>query len=305
MRKIILKKKRKTKKKFTATFIAGFLLFLSFFVITSGFLIWYRSRAIPEVNEAYEVTSLPSVMRSVLGAKANHITPELSLRVPIFIYHYVEYVHNDPGRQNLNVPPNVLTAQIETLKNDGYTFITPSDLVAGLARKKKLPKKIVMLTFDDGYMDFYTDVYPVLQKEHVKAAEYVVPNFLDRPNYMFTLQLKEVAKSPLVEIGAHTMDHLSLSGVSKAQATYEIIQSRKVLQNMLGLPINSFAYPYGSFDQQAVQIVKDAGFTNAVSTVPGIIQSPAVQYFLYRLHPEYRMGQVLLDFLKQNAFQTW
>jgi peptidoglycan/xylan/chitin deacetylase (PgdA/CDA1 family) len=283
-----------------------FLPVLSFIVLFTGSYIWYQSRAIPEINEETHMMTLPPEMLHVLGTSTTSQTnAQASIRVPILLYHYVEYVHNDPGKQNLNIPPNILTEQIETLKKDGYTFITPDDLISVLGKSDQLHQKVVILSFDDGYMDFYTDVFPILQKEQVKAVAYIVPNFLDRPNYLFTFQLKQIAKSPLVEIGAHTMDHLWLQDMSKEKAAYQIAQSKKQLQDLLHLPINSFAYPYGAFDSQAVQLVKDAGFTNAVSTLPGIMQSQDNEYYLFRLRPGYRTGTVLLSFLKQNTFQAF
>jgi len=154
-------------------------------------------------------------------------------------------------------------------------------------------------------MDLSTDVFPILQRENVKAVVYIVPNFLDRPGYLFTFQLKELAKSPLIEIGAHTMNHFSLSGMNAKKAINEIADSRKLLQNMLHLPINSFAYPYGSFDLATIQLVKDAGFTNAASVIPGILQTPENTYFLNRLRPGYRTGQALITYLQQDTFQPW
>jgi peptidoglycan/xylan/chitin deacetylase (PgdA/CDA1 family) len=299
-------KKRTRKKKANLRILLFFLPVLFIFAITVGVYAWYQSRAIPELNEQNQMTALPPDVGNVLGAITQpQQKTEVALRIPIFLYHYVEYVQNDPGRQKLNIPPNILTAQIETLKKAGYTFVTPDDLALALAGGKKLPVKVAILSFDDGYMDFYTDVFPILQKEQVKAVAYIVPNFLDRPNFMFTFQLKEIAKSPLVEIGAHTMDHYALAGMYAKTATYEVAQSRKTLQEMLHLPINSFAYPYGSFDQSAMKVVKDAGFSNAMSTIPGLVQTPGNKYFLYRLRPGYRSGQVLLDYLKLNTFKPW
>ena len=244
-----------------------------------GVFIFYQNRSVPEPGRIAEVTILPSEFKNVLGIQASK--PETSVRVPILLYHYVEYVKDkgDTIRKSLNITPDTLTSQIETLKNAGYIFINTSDLANVLSGKAELPRKPVILTFDDGYMDFYTDVFPILKEENVKAVEYVIPDFLNRPNFMFTFQLREIAKSSLVEIGAHTMDHVWLKGVSRKTAQFEIAQSRKVLQDLLGLPINSFAYPYGAFDQQAIDIVKDAGLTNAVSTVTGINQNLDTQYF--------------------------
>lgn len=294
--------KTKAKRNIFLAFYSGIFIFCLFL----GAILYYESRAIPEPGDEARVTVVPNEFRHILGTKTSPETQsQTPVKIPIFLYHYVEYVHNDPGRQNLNIPPNILTSQIETLKNAGYTFVTADELASALSGKIKLPEKVVMLTFDDGYMDLYTDVLPILKKEQVKAVAYIVPDFLNRPNYLFTYQLRELAKSQLVEIGAHTMDHAWLKGISGKTAYYQIEQSKKTLQDILHIPINSFAYPYGAFDRQAINIATTAGFSNAVSTIPGVSQSEQNKYFLYRLRPGYRSGQALLNFLKQDKFQPW
>lgn len=278
--------------------------FIFLFLILAVF-IFYQSRRIPELGDESQITALPQDVQNVLGIITGPSIFEKQIRVPVFLYHYVEYVKDDPGRQKLTTPPHILISQIKTLKGAGYTFITPDDLMNDLSGKIILPEKLVILTFDDGYMDFYTDVFPILKKEQVKAIEYIVPDFLNRPNYMFTFQVKEIAKSPLVEIGAHTMNHVWLRGISKKTAEYEISQSRKTLADILNLPINSFAYPYGALDQQAITLVGEAGYTNAVSTIPGIMQAMQNNFFLYRLRPGHRIGEELIKFLAQDNFKPW
>src|SRR5262249_46761409 len=150
-------------------------------VLVSGYS-WYESRALPDLGREDQVTTLPPGIANVLGA--NSATPQISIRIPILMYHYVEYVPSNPGIQNLNIPPYILTSQIETLKSAGYTFLTPNELTGALDGKRTLPTKVVILSFDDGYMDFYTTVFPILQKENVKAVAYIITGMLDRPNYM-------------------------------------------------------------------------------------------------------------------------
>jgi len=279
-------------------------LLIVLFVLLVSPLVFYESRRIPPPG-GEDIMALPVEINKVLGAK--NTNPQVSVRVPILIYHYVEYVKdkNDTFRQKLNIPPHVLTSQVETLKDAGYTFINATELANALSDKQKLPKKVVMLTFDDGYMDFYTDVFPILKKENVKAVEYVITDFLNRPNFMFTLQVQEIAKNPLVEVGDHTVNHTWLKGIAKSQAEYEVSQSKKDLENIIKAPVYSFAYPYGAFDEQAIEAVKNAGFTNAVSTVPGIVHTNNSEYFLYRLRPGYRTGKDLLDYLEGNSFKAY
>jgi peptidoglycan/xylan/chitin deacetylase (PgdA/CDA1 family) len=297
------KKGVKSRKKLFGLFLLP--LFAICLIIGAGYL-YYQSRAIAELPEQNQMTMLPADFAAVLGAKTGpKTTKQVSIKIPILVFHYVEYVQdkNDTMRAKLTTTPNVLEAQIETLKAAGYTFITPSYLDSALNGKTKhFPKKPVILSFDDGYMDLYTDVFPILKQENVKAVAYIIVDFLNRPNFLFSFQLEDMAKSPLVEIGAHTMDHLALKGMDKDAAQFQIAQSRIALQKELHLPINSFAYPYGSFDQQAIDLVKKAGFTNAVSTLPGNVATVDNKYYLYRIHPGYMTGQELVNYISQDNF---
>lgn len=227
-----------------------------------------------------------------------------SIRVPILLYHYVEYVQDkdDTIRQSLNIQPYTFESQIKTLQNAGYSFLTAGELGEVLDGKKDLPPKPVVLTFDDGYRDFYTDVFPILKKYKVMATEYVVSGFIGKPNYMFEKQIKEISQSGLVEIGAHTVHHVSLADKLPLVVQYEIKQSKLSLEKKYKINVVSFAYPNGSLDEQAIDVVKKAGYTTAVSTVPGIDQSQNNRFFLYRLRPGYKWGQELLTYLEQSTF---
>jgi peptidoglycan/xylan/chitin deacetylase (PgdA/CDA1 family) len=220
------------------------------------------------------------------------------------MYHYVEYVKDkdDTIRESLNIQPFAFEQQIKTLQDAGFTFMTVGELSKVLSGKNDLPVKPVVLTFDDGYGDFYTDVFPILKKYHVKATQYVISGVIGKPNYMYDNQIKEIIRSGLVEIGAHTVHHVSLANKLPVVAKYEIQKSKSDLERIFNIKVVSFAYPNGSFDEQAIKIVKDAGYSNAVSTVPGIDQSQNNRFFLYRLRPGYKTGEELLNYLEQSKF---
>lgn len=231
-----------------------------------------------------------------------NVKPQKYFRIPILLYHYVEYV-KDPGdtiRKSLNIIPYIFDSQVKTLLDAGFTFITLADLADALDDKTTLDPKSVIFTFDDGYRDFYTDVYPILKKYQIKATVYIVPNFLNRPNNMDTWMIKEIAKSGLVEIGAHTMNHTYLAGLPLKRVDYEIIESKKHLEKLVGHRIVSFAYPYGAFDNAAIDVVKKAGFTSAVTIINGIFAQDINRFFLYRMRPDARTGQDLLDLFKSE-----
>lgn len=227
-----------------------------------------------------------------------------SIRVPILLYHYVEYVADkrDTIRQSLNIQPYFFEQQVKTLKEANYTFLTASDLADILDGKKSLPTKPVLLTFDDGYRDFYTDVYPILKKYNVKATEYVISGVIGKPNYMFSNQVQEISESGLVEIGAHTVHHVSLAYKLLPVVQFEVQKSKSDLENNYHVKVVSFAYPNGSFDQQAITVVKNSGFRTAVSTVAGIDQSQNNRFFLYRLRPGIKVGIELINYLEQTKF---
>lgn len=242
------------------------------------------------------------ISRAQLEPLSPIATPLESISVPILIYHYVEYVQDqqDTIRKSLNIIPYTFIKQVETLRNAGYTFVTASELIDILDGKIRLPQRPVAITFDDGYRDFYTDVFPILKKYNVKVTAYIVSGFLDKPNYMFTPQLKEVARSGLVEIGAHTVHHYSLRGLNPQVAKYEIEESKKELEKLLGIPIVSFAYPDGSFDDQAIKLVKEAGFKSAVTAIHGFEINRENKYSIYRIHPGNKIGDSLLNSLEQK-----
>ncbi len=221
------------------------------------------------------------------------------IRVPILMYHYVEYVKDkgDTIRQSLSLTPYTFEEEVKTLLDAGYTFMTNAEVADALSGKITLPKKPVALTFDDGYRDFYTDVYPILKKYHAKATAYIISGFLGYPNNMYAWQVKRIADEGLVEIGAHTVNHAWLKGLPQKELVYEVDESKKTLEELIGKPVVSFAYPYGTFDVQAIETLAAAGFTSAVSTIPGADQYQTHRYFLYRLRPGGKTGEALLSWL--------
>lgn len=244
----------------------------------------------------YEMKTLPPDVKKVLSAASSSAT----FKIPVLMYHYIEYVADkgDTIRQSLNITPYTFEEQIKTFKDNGYTFLTAGEVGDIIDGKKRLPKNPVVITFDDGYRDFYTDAFPILRKYQAKATAYIIPNFLNRPNYMFSSQVEEIIKSGLVEIGAHTLNHVYLKGMTDQRAYDEIAGSKLELEKKFGISVVSFAYPYGAFNQETEKLVKEAGFKTAVSTILGTTLSKQNRYFIYRIRPGYRTEIQLTKYLK-------
>lgn len=284
----------------------NFLLLILFLILVS--LIGYKILILdapPKVEtEQTEVKKLP---KNIAKNLKKDLPKTKTYKIPILLYHYVEYVKDpkDTIRISLNILPITFDDEVKTLKEAGYTFLTAKDVANIIDGKTSLPKKPIVLTFDDGYRDFYTDVFPILKKYQIKAVAYVVPGFLDKPNNLTHNQLKEIAHSNLVEIGAHTVFHTYLKGLNEKRLKFEVTQSKQMLEQELQIKVVSFAYPYGAFDDKAVEVVKDAGFKTAVSTVPGIDASLENRFFLFRLRPSGRTGEALIKFLEQSKFPEY
>jgi peptidoglycan/xylan/chitin deacetylase (PgdA/CDA1 family) len=205
--------------------------------------------------------------------RADETTP---LRVPILMYHYISANPkwpDDPLRTQLSVPPQQFAAQLDYLQRASYTTITLDDLTAALRDGAPLPGKPLILTFDDGYEDFYTNAYPLLQQYNDKATIYIISHKVGLQGYMTWEQLRELAASPLITIGAHTRTHPALATLSAEQSWEEMAGSKTDLEGELGIAVRHLAYPYGSFSTTTLEQAQQIGFDTAVTTHEGLSHS--------------------------------
>ena len=237
---------------------------------------------------------------SNINLSQNYNKNSNSIRVPIILYHYVEYVKDakDTIRKSLSITPFVLDQQIKTLKDAGYTFMTASEVADVIDGKSKIPGKPIVLSFDDGYRDFYTDVLPILKKYNVKATLYIIYNFLDQENYLYKWQVDEIIETKLVEIGSHTLNHMYLKGTNQGMVTDEIVTSKSEIEKTFNIKVNSFAYPYGAYNDFAAQQVETSKYTNAVTTDLGIIANKDNLFELKRIRPGYNTNQSLINLIE-------
>jgi peptidoglycan/xylan/chitin deacetylase (PgdA/CDA1 family) len=299
------KKNPKSKQNRFIEMYIPFVILLCTFSVFLAFIIALVQSQFRQVIETQK-TEIHKVPVSV--SKNFPLKPSVSIRVPILLYHYVEYVKDkgDTIRQSLNIMPHTFEAQIKTLVDAGYTFLTASEFANILDGTMDMPSKPILITFDDGHWDVYTDILPILEKYHVKATVYVISGLIDGADFMTKDQLAAVIQSGLIEIGAHTVHHVALAGKLAPVVQYEVAQSKKQLEDTYHISVVSFAYPGGSFDQHAIDVVRATGYRTAVSTVPGIEQSQTNRLFLYRLRPGYRTGQALINYLEiEKNYRPW
>ena len=217
-----------------------------------------------------------SVQVAPIGEPPRRADEPTPLRVPILMYHYISANPKWPDdllRTRLSVPPKQFAAQLDYLQRAGYTTITLDDLTAALRDGAPLPGKPLILTFDDGYEDFYTNAYPLLQQYNDKATIYIISHKVGLQGYMTWEQLRELAASPLITIGAHTRTHPALATLSAEQSWEEMAGSKTDLEGELGIAVRHLAYPYGSFSATTLEQVQQIGFDTAVTTHEGLSHS--------------------------------
>jgi len=195
------------------------------------------------------------------------VNPSLS-KIPILVYHSIAPLDptkpEDEMHAHYRVDPVIFSEQMDYLKNNGYHPITFNTLVQAILNNTPLPEKSVVLTFDDGWKNQYTYAVPVLEKDHIIATFFIITGYADGkyPAYMSWNQIISLDKAGM-EIGSHTVDHLNLKTITPDKVQFEITQSKARLEQELGHPITTFAYPeYGQ--NPAIQAaLKAAGYVGA------------------------------------------
>lgn len=216
-------------------------------------------------------------------AEEERLKQGYNLRVPILMYHYIRVNPNPTDKVGfaLSVTPADFEQQMQYLATHSYNAIDVSTLVAALKSRSGLPAKPVVITFDDGYRDFYTTAFPILKKYNLHAEIYVVSGFVGGANYMTWDMIKEVSASGLVTVGGHTRTHVDLTRATLTNLVKELVESKSALEANLGTKITDFCYPYGAFNSQVAAEVEKAGYTNATATLFGQWHS-AGNYFALR-----------------------
>lgn len=232
----------------------------------------YQVRAINAIanDPLPTISTLSSVINADLLASFTPASfPQISDRaraakIPIIMYHDITAVKD----VDWDVTPEELEKHFQTLQEGGYTPITMDRMVNHLRTGAQLPEKPVLLTFDDNYVGQYKYAFPLLQKYNYPAVWSVHTRFVgtagQKPKATWD-QLREMQKSGLITVASHTVNHLNMKNLSNAEIEREVLESKKVLEKELGIPIDYFTYPEGDFTERAKDKVKEVGYKAALS----------------------------------------
>lgn len=199
-------------------------------------------------------------------------TYSLTVRVPILMYHYVSDPPEgaDKYRVDLSVSPANFRAQLQYLADNGFTTIDLYELSLAITGKRSLPPKPVILTFDDGYLDQYTNAFPMLQEFGFTGTFFIVTEFVDaaNPAYMSWEMIEEMAAAGM-HMEPHSRTHADLSEQPRDVLIWQILGSQETLAAHIGYTPRFFCYPGGRYDEDTIAILEELDFWGAVVTAGG------------------------------------
>ena len=216
----------------------------------------------------------------------------------VFMYHHIRPNEEAPKDDDLafSVTPEIFEKQVKYLLSKRYNFIGLEDLSAGTF------KKPVMITFDDGYLDNYKYVFPILKKYKIKAVIFLIAGQIGKnPELMTWEQVREMQESGLVSFGSHGLNHKNIRRLEENLALCELKESKSLLENKLGHNVQAFCYPFGAggTDKRVRNLVSQSGYLFDFSTRRGLNPWPIKKgRTIYRAFP--RGGETKFDFILQT-----
>jgi peptidoglycan/xylan/chitin deacetylase (PgdA/CDA1 family) len=217
-----------------------------------------------------ERSPAPSVSKSPSAEKAAESEPP-GRQIPILMYHVTEAAPAGAPFPELWVAPDRFAEQMQALEDAGYTAITMRDAEDYWAGERRVPRKPIVLTFDDGYRSHVDVALPELERRGWPGVLYLEVAALKKPGAE-GIPAADVRKLTAAgwELGAHTMTHPDLTTLDAAALTEEIAGSRKLLRKRFGGAVDAFCYPAGKYDDTVIVAVDDAGYASATTVEEGL-----------------------------------
>jgi peptidoglycan/xylan/chitin deacetylase (PgdA/CDA1 family) len=187
--------------------------------------------------------------------------------VPILLYHVIGTPPADAPFPELYVPRSDFAAQLRWLHRHGYRAVSLRRVYDYWRRGLALPPRPVVLTFDDGYREDFTNARPLLRRFRWPGVlNLAVQNVLD---HKLTIpQVQALIKNGW-EIDAHTLTHPDLTTLDRSELRHQVAGSRAWIRRHLGVPVDFFCYPSGLYDAAVLSAVRRAGFRGGTTTQPG------------------------------------
>ncbi len=232
-------------------------------------------------------------------SKEKKIYKELNVTLPIFMYHFILDDYGDNLDTENFVKPSTLEEQIKYIVDNGYQTVFVNE-IEDLSNYTKP----VALTFDDCFVYFYNNAYPLLKKYNQKASIYIICDYVNGPNYLTTEQIKEMVDSGLVSVQTHTLTHRELTSLSLEEMEKELVDSKKYLEETYNIKVDTLCYPIGKYNDTIVNKAKEI-YKYGLAMTGGVYNSK--KHDLYRIPRIYANRSMTINqfanYLKQSSVE--
>jgi peptidoglycan/xylan/chitin deacetylase (PgdA/CDA1 family) len=217
--------------------------------------------------------------------------------VPILMYHSISDSAEEtkhPYYQTVTTPA-AFARQMQFLHRNGYSTVKVSEVARWARTPGRGHKQPVAITFDDGFRDFHRHAFPILSQYGFSATVYLPTAYIDEAAREFKghecltwSEVRELHKAG-VEFGSHTVTHAQLDSLETEAVRYEVRSSKEIIEERLGYPVTSFAYPFAfpetkrAFTARLRELLEEAGYDNGVSTMIGTVDQTCDRLFMKRL----------------------
>ena len=214
--------------------------------------------------------------------------PAGELVAPILLYYRVT---ESESSSRFSVSQDDFRAQMSYLKEQGYTSITISEFTLVLINGGELPAKPVVITFDDAHASIYENAFPVMQETGFVGVVYLTGNRLYSDGFLSPGQLDEITAAGW-QVGSQGMTHQDLTTLPEENLRYELLQSRLDLEEILGVRVTTFAYPFGTMSGPIADKLQEFGYYSAVGLGESSKHTWGSIYYLSRIEVQ---GTITLD----------
>ena len=207
---------------------------------------------------------------------------EAGPRAAILMYHSIvspgeERSASGPGNPDYELPLDLFSEQMRMVREGSYRTLTLDELLDADSPVSE-DGTVVVVTFDDGWSDNYSNALPVLNEYGLKATVFVITGFVGRENYLDWGRLREM-QSEGVSVQSHSHGHRPLSVLSDGEIRSELQKSKRLIEDRLGTPVHFLSAPHGMVDRRLIQEARVSGYRGICTSEPGFRHqygSPAV-----------------------------
>lgn len=255
-----------------------------------------RSSALKRIVKAWARRGFAAACRATSGRGS----PAPSPGVRILTYHRVVDDVTDP----FAVAPGEFARQLKLLAS--LRIVRPMSTTRDSLTRPGAAQPLLVLTFDDGTRDFLENAWPVLDNLALPAVVYVNPSRVGTPGFLSWPELRELSRGG-VGIESHGMEHCSLGRLERPEVRRQLVDSKMVLEDQLGRPVSSFAYPFGTlrdFNHTTREEIQSAGYRTACTSMNGINDSETNPLELHRTKIEQGDGPIF-SWILAGCLDRW